>query len=121
MKKCPFCGNKAEMFYRPLISNPDEKLFWIECSNCPARMTSSSEKALLKAWNRTSSDTIRIEWVSKDISPKKPGWYYVRDEDMSISSRYFDDGKECWFHATAWDGFTPNNSFKSWLDIKSLK
>ena len=59
--------------------------------------------------------------MGKNAQPSEIGWYYVRLADGKISSRYFDDaGGGCWMWATAWDGFTPNDSFSEWALIPEI-
>jgi len=60
-------------------------------------------------------------WKSaKQHRPTKSGWYYVTNFDHSISSRYYDDSDGVWYHATASDGFTPNDSFIEWLWVEEV-
>lgn len=63
----------------------------------------------------------RNKWMGKNSKPEKAGWYYVRHLDGSLSSRYFDDSQGgSWWNATAWDGFTPNDSFVEWLLVHEV-
>lgn len=68
-----------------------------------------------------------MKWMYKNSIPPVIGWYYVENLDGSVSSRYWDDSgkyddsrKGVWFHATDWDGFTPNDSFIKWLFIPDI-
>ena len=47
LKKCPFCGGKAE------IGNAADNIFWVKCKKCGAESSveSSKKNAILK-WNK---------------------------------------------------------------------
>ena len=60
------------------------------------------------------------KWMGKNSKPKNSGWFYVKNIDGSISIRNYDRPNDAWWYVTAWDGFTPNDSFVEWLRIKEL-
>jgi len=55
------------------------------------------------------------KWMSKNSKPSCSMWFYTRNEDGSIASRYYDDSDDSWWTSNARDGWTPNNSFVEWL------
>lgn len=61
-----------------------------------------------------------MKWNGKNAKPTRAGWYYTRNHDGSVCGRYYDDSKDAWYNCTAWDGFTPNDSFVEWLWIKEI-
>lgn len=76
--------------------------------------------SLIRIAMKTNSKQ-NIIWKSKNSTPLMPGWYYVHNLDGSIGSRYFDDSSGgSWWHSTARDGWTPNDSFVDWLLIPSI-
>ena len=60
------------------------------------------------------------KWMGKNSHPPMGRWYYTRNHDGSVASRYYDDSGDSWWCASAKYGFTPNDSFIEWLWVPEV-
>lgn len=64
-------------------------------------------------------------WRAKNAKPPRPGWYYVRGpQNERGQALYFDDTPRAtggsWWHSTAANGWTPNDTFSEWLLVPEI-
>jgi Lar family restriction alleviation protein len=55
LKKCPFCGNKANNFLSYDFIKKQSR-YIVCCSKCNATMNYRNKKSAITAWNRRAND-----------------------------------------------------------------